>query len=130
MAEAPQRICEGLDIHLDRLSGEDKINLISEVSDTLTVPELIAIRELINEKRQQKLEDAKSAVIAEMRAKIEALGLSYEDVMGAGPRRVRSKLPPRYISPDGKTWSGRGTPPKWIRDWEEAGKSREDYLIK
>jgi DNA-binding protein H-NS len=95
----------------------------------LTVPELMAIRDIINEKRREKLEGAKTAVIAEMRTKIEALGLTYEDVMEAGPRRTRSKLPPRYISPDGKTWSGRGNPPRWIRDLEEAGHNREDYRI-
>ena len=110
MAEEPQSICEWLDIDLDRLSGEDKIHLISEVCDTLTVPELMAIRNIVSEKRQEKLEDAKTALIAEMRTKIEVLGLTYEDVMEAGPRRARSKLPPRYISPDGKSWSGRGRP--------------------
>jgi DNA-binding protein H-NS len=129
MAEEPKTICEWLDIDLDRLSGEEKINLISEVCDTLTVPELMAIRNIVSEKRQEKLEDAKTALIAEMSTKIEALGLTYEDVMGADQRRVRSKLPPRYISPDGKTWSGRGYPPKWIRDLEETGHNREDYRI-
>jgi DNA-binding protein H-NS len=129
MAEGPKTICEWLDIDLGRLTGEDKINLISEVCDTLSVPELMAIRNIISEKRQEKLEDAKTALIAEMSAKIEALGLTYEDVMGANKIRTRSKLPPRYISPEGKTWSGRGYRPKWIRDLEEAGHKREDYRI-
>jgi hypothetical protein len=31
MAEESKTICEWLNIDLDRLSGEDKINLISEV---------------------------------------------------------------------------------------------------
>jgi DNA-binding protein H-NS len=129
MAEEPKTIREWLDVDLDRLSAEDKINLISEVCDTLTVPDLMVIQNIVSEKRQEKLEDAKTTLIAEMRAKIEALGLTYEDVMEAGPRRTRSKLPPRYISPDGKTWSGRGYPPKWIRDLEEEGRDREDYRI-
>ncbi len=129
MAEEPKTVCKLLDIDLDRLSGEDKINLVTELCDTLTVPELMAIRNIVSEKRQEKLEDAKTALIAEMRTKIEALGLTYEDVMEAGPRRTRSKLPPRYISPDGKTWSGRGNPPRWIHDLEEAGHNREDYRI-
>jgi DNA-binding protein H-NS len=121
MAEEPKMICEWLNIDLDRLSGEDKINLVTEVCDTLAVPELMTIRNIVGEKRQQKLEDAKTALIAEMRAKVEALGLTYEDVMGDDPRQTRSKLPPKYISPDGKTWSGRGYPPQWIRDYEESG---------
>ena len=129
MAEEPKMICERLNIDLDRLSGEDKINLVTEVCDMLTVPELMTIRNIVGEKRQQKLEDAKTALIAEMRAKVEALGLTYEDVMGDGPRQTRSKLPPRYISPDGKTWSGRGYPPQWIRALEEEGGDREEYRI-
>jgi DNA-binding protein H-NS len=129
MAEDPESICEWLDIELDKLSADDKRNLIGEICDTLTVPDLMVIRNIISEKWQEKLEDAKTALIAEMRAKAEALGLTYEDVMGAGPRRTRSKLPPRYISPDGKTWSGRGYPPKWIRDLEEEEGDREDYRI-
>jgi hypothetical protein len=77
------------------MSAEDKINPISELCDTLNIPELMVIRDIVNEKRQGKLEDAKIAVLAEMRAKIEQLGLTYEDVMGTGPRRTRSKLPPK-----------------------------------
>jgi hypothetical protein len=75
----------------------------------LTVPELMAIRDIINEKRREKLEGAKTAVIAEMRTKIEALGLTYEDVMEAGPRQTRSKLPPRYINLgwENMEWSGK-----------------------
>ena len=129
MAEESKTVREWLDIDLDRLSAEDKINLISDVCDTLTVPDLMVIQNIVSEKRQEKLEDAKTTLIAEMRAKIEALGLTYEDVMGSESKRTQSKLPPRYISPDGKTWSGRGYPPKWIRDLEEEGRDREEYRI-
>jgi hypothetical protein len=41
----------------------------------------MVIRDIVNEKRQGKLEDAKIAVLAEMRAKIEQLGLTYEDIV-------------------------------------------------
>jgi hypothetical protein len=44
MAEAPENVCELLDIDLDRLSGEDKVNLIREVCDVLTVEELRKVR--------------------------------------------------------------------------------------
>ena len=38
---------------------------------------------------------------------------------------------PKYQDPEtGKTWSGRGIPPSWIREAETAGKSRDDFLIK
>ena len=37
MAEQYQSIIESLDIELDSLSAEDKINLISEIAEALTV---------------------------------------------------------------------------------------------
>lgn len=36
MAEEPESVCEWLDIDLDKLSPEDKINLIGEIADELT----------------------------------------------------------------------------------------------
>jgi hypothetical protein len=35
MAEEPQKICEWLDIDLNKLSADDKITLIGEIGDTL-----------------------------------------------------------------------------------------------
>jgi DNA-binding protein H-NS len=45
-------------------------------------------------------------------------------------RRGKSVLPPKYRSPNGKEWSGRGVPPRFIREYEESGGDREDFLIK
>jgi DNA-binding protein H-NS len=130
MAEEPQSVCEWLDIDLNRLTPEDKINLIDEVCDELTAQQLRQVRELADQKRLEKLEDAKQQVIAEMREKLAELDLSFEEVMGIGPRRRRSSLPPKYRSPEGSLWSGRGYAPAWVRDYEEQGGDREDYLIK
>jgi DNA-binding protein H-NS len=70
-----------------------------------------------------------------MKGKLEQLGLSFNEVMGmyvgrSGRRTRGSQLPPKYISPKGETWSGRGYPPQWICDLEEEGHDREEYLIK
>jgi DNA-binding protein H-NS len=129
MAE-PQSVTEWLEIELDKLSWEDKLSLISEVCDALTAQQLKQVREMADEKRLEKLEDAKAQVILEMREKFEQLDLDFEEVMGIRKKRGKSILPPKYRSPDGKEWSGRGMPPQWIRDYEEEGGDREDYLIK
>jgi DNA-binding protein H-NS len=87
---------------------------------------------LAEDKRKDKLEDAKNEVIAEMRGKLEQLGLTFDEVMGMYRSRRRNsgmQLPPKYISPKGDTWSGRGYPPQWIRELEEEGHDREDYRI-
>src|SRR5687768_11793420 len=62
MAEEPQSICEWLDIELNKLSIEDKINLIGEIADELTAQQLRQVREMINEKRLGKINEAKSGL--------------------------------------------------------------------
>src|SRR5687768_4015345 len=101
MAEQPK-------IELDSLSADDKTNLIEEIFDTLTAQQLRQMRELADHKRLEKLDEAKAQVIAEMREKFVQLDLDFDEVMGSDRRqRRKSALPPKYRSPDGKTWSGR-----------------------
>src|SRR5690606_27077848 len=39
-------------------------------------------------------------------------------------------VPPTYRHPQsGATWSGRGKPPRWVSEAEQAGKSRDEFLI-
>jgi DNA-binding protein H-NS len=130
MAEEPQTICEWLDIDLNKLSTDDKINLIGEISDELTAQQIIRVREMVNQKRLSKIEEAKAQVIEEMRKKFVQLDLDFDELfeMRRG-RRGKSQVPPKYRGPDGKEWSGRGNSPFWIREYEEAGGDREDYRI-
>jgi DNA-binding protein H-NS len=131
MAEEPQTICEWLDIDLDKLSADDKINLIGEISDELTAQQLIRVREMVNQKRLSKIEEAKSQVIEEMREKFVQLDLDFDEMFELRRgRRGKSPVPPKYRSPEGKQWSGRGNPPFWIREHEENGGDRGDYRIK
>ena len=39
------------------------------------------------------------------------------------------KVKPKYRSPDGDTWSGRGLPPRWMAVALKAGKAKDDFLI-
>jgi DNA-binding protein H-NS len=128
MAEAAS-ICDLLEIDLEKLSGDDKVNLIGEICDELTAQQLRTVREMADKKRLEKLDAAKAQIIEEMREKFEQLDLDFDEVMGVRRKRGQSVLPPKYRSPDGKTWSGRGYPPQWIRDLEEEGGDREDYRI-
>jgi DNA-binding protein H-NS len=130
MAEEPQSVCEWLDIELDKLSADDKINLISEVCDELTAQQLRQVRELADQKRLGKIDEAKEQVITRMREEFEQLDLDFDEVMGLNRgRRRRSALPPKYRHPEGMEWSGRGFPPQWIRDFEESGGDRDDFRI-
>jgi DNA-binding protein H-NS len=40
------------------------------------------------------------------------------------------KVPPKYRSPSGETWAGRGARPKWMVEALKKGKKVEDFLIK
>src|SRR5258706_9572378 len=39
-------------------------------------------------------------------------------------------VPPKYRSPSGETWAGRGARPKWMVEALKKGKKMEDFLIK
>jgi DNA-binding protein H-NS len=40
-----------------------------------------------------------------------------------------TKVPPKYRSPSGETWAGRGVKPKWMVAALKKGKKVEDFLI-
>ena len=39
------------------------------------------------------------------------------------------KVPPKYRSPSGETWAGRGARPKWMVEALKKGKKIDDFLI-
>jgi DNA-binding protein H-NS len=39
------------------------------------------------------------------------------------------KVPPKYRSPDGETWAGRGARPRWLVEALKSGKKLDDFLI-
>lgn len=42
----------------------------------------------------------------------------------------RPRVPPKFRHPEtGEEWSGRGIAPRWIRDAEKDGRSRDEFLI-
>jgi DNA-binding protein H-NS len=82
------------------------------------------LRTQADEARAREMAD----VIADIKQKIMDYRLSPNDLGFAPVRRTGLKkppLPPKYQDPrTGRTWSGRGKPPRWI-----AGKNRERFLI-
>jgi DNA-binding protein H-NS len=40
------------------------------------------------------------------------------------------KVPPKYRSPSGDTWAGRGAKPRWMVEALKKGKKMESFLIK
>lgn len=76
------------------------------------------------EARQAELQD----VLNEVRSKVQEYGLTPEQVFGrkrAARKQVAIASEVKYQDPKtGKTWSGRGREPSWIK-----GKKRERFLL-
>jgi DNA-binding protein H-NS len=70
--------------------------------------------------------------LAELRTELEK---QLDALIGqAKPKRKASlkgrKVPPKYKSPQGQTWAGRGAKPLWLVAAMKKGRKMEDFLIK
>jgi DNA-binding protein H-NS len=50
-------------------------------------------------------------------------------VRGGGSALRGRKVPPKYRSPSGETWAGRGARPLWLVAAIKGGKKLDDFLI-
>jgi DNA-binding protein H-NS len=90
----------------------------------MTVEALMDLREQIDE------------TLLERRAEIEKQ-LQRMGAVAGGARVVRGrrsalkgkKVPPKYRSPSGETWVGRGAKPRWLVAAIKGGKKLDDFLI-
>jgi len=49
---------------------------------------------------------------------------------GTTTKKSKQAVAPKYLDPEtGNTWTGRGKPPRWLSDAEQAGKNRDAFLI-
>ena len=106
--------------------------------DDMSVQDLVALIQAAEEKRGQKLEAAKQALVDEFRAKASELGLSAKTMFGGGSAAENGakgrdgtppKLPAKYRGPNGEEWTGRGRLPKWLIAMEAAGRKRLEFLL-
>ncbi len=103
--------------------------------DHLTAAELTEVIRRAETLRQEKQEGAKAALLAKWQAEAAENNLSLDTILaGQQPaqrqgRKVRrgtgDKVATKFRDPEtGKTWSGRGREPTWIK-----GKNREEFKI-
>jgi DNA-binding protein H-NS len=88
---------------------------------------LISLRQQVEE----RLHDQRATI----EKQLAALGTSIASVGGKIARSARGstlkgkKLAPKYRSPDGETWAGRGATPIWLKAAIKGGKKLENFLI-
>ena len=91
--------------------------------ETMEMPELLELKDRIDGQIQQLAANE----LQELEERMQRL----RPYVKGTPQRTTSKAAPKYRDPrTGKTWSGRGRTPIWLRDQEEKGKDREDFRIK
>ena len=73
-----------------------------------------------------------AAVIEDVRAKVRAYNLTARDLglSAEQGRGTRQPSAPKYRDPvSGKTWTGRGVHPTWLKDYIAQGRSKEEFMI-
>ena len=104
--------------------------------DGLSLTDLNELQARVSKAIQTKKDNAKVETLQKLKALAVAEGFSLDELLGKGPggRRQRSdkgvKLRPKYMGPNGETYTGRGPTPKWLRSLERKGEKREKFLVK
>jgi DNA-binding protein H-NS len=89
--------------------------------------ELDRLKKDIDKELKRRLRDGIKEAQKKARLLAEKYGLSVQDLVGGVGGKTGTAGTVRFRHPDdaGKTWSGRGRKPGWIKEWEGAGKSLE-----
>jgi DNA-binding protein H-NS len=67
---------------------------------------------------------------AELEKQLEALSRQAKrKAVRTGSSLRGRKVPPKYRSPSGETWAGRGARPRWMVEALKRGKKADDFLI-
>ena len=102
-----------------------------------TVAELLEQRAALEKQIAEAQREERASAIAQVRALMSQYGLSAADLAGRGtaPKAPRVKgtggtVAPKYRDPaTGKTWSGRGLKPTWLREALAGGRTLADFAL-
>jgi DNA-binding protein H-NS len=78
-------------------------------------------------KLRQNIDKALNRRANDLRSQLSMLG---QPAIQRASRLKGKKVPPKYRSPSGETWAGRGARPKWLVAALKKGKKLDDFLIK
>ena len=85
----------------------------------MNVGDLLSLRDQVNKR------------LVELRAELEKQLATLDGHKGNSGKSLKGKkVPPKYRSPSGETWAGRGQRPKWLVAAMKKGKKIESFLIK
>jgi DNA-binding protein H-NS len=90
----------------------------------MTVEALMVLREQVDETLLKR-----RAEIEKQLSRMGAVVSGARIVRGGGSALLGRKVPPKYRSPSGETWAGRGVKPRWLVAAIKGGKKLDDFLI-
>lgn len=99
---------------------------------------LIALKATIDKRLVEIEEERKSEAQEELRSVAKKYGIPLKDLMTGALKEPskskavsKSKPPAKYKHPHKAswTWSGRGRPPAWFKEYTDAGGNPDDLLI-
>ena len=89
------------------------------------IKELEQLQRDIEKEIGRKKQEEKKEALREAKKVANKYGFALDDLVGGAPKTKKraGKAPAKFRHPGdpGKTWSGRGRKPQWIRDWEQSG---------
>lgn len=97
-----------------------------------SIQELIAQRAALDKKIEEAKKEHRAAAVAQARALVAEFGLTPADLgfeKGRGRKASGSSVKPKYRSPSGETWAGRGRKPRWLEEAIAAGRKVEEFAI-
>jgi DNA-binding protein H-NS len=87
----------------------------------MTVEALMDLRKRVDEALNERR--------AELENQLERMAVIRRVVRGGRSALRGRKVPPKYRSPSGETWAGRGARPRWLVAAIKGGKKLDDFLI-
>jgi DNA-binding protein H-NS len=90
----------------------------------MTVEALMDLRKRVEETLHKR-----RAELQQQLARMETIAVIRRVVRGGGSALKGKKVPPKYRSPSGETWAGRGARPLWLVAAIKGGKRLDDFLI-
>jgi DNA-binding protein H-NS len=90
----------------------------------MSVETLMDLRERVDEMLVKRRAD-----IEQQLARMDRVAGGTRVARGGGSTLKGKKVPPKYRSRSGETWSGRGARPRWLVAAIKGGKKLDDFLI-
>ena len=118
-------------------TADDTLTPLLSALETLGVEQLTALISAAEAAREAKRSAARQQLIAEFRAKAEAIGVPFGDLFSAAQEKggvtgrslAGRKIAVKYRGPNGEEWTGKGKTPRWLVAQEAEGRTRDHFAI-